>query len=402
MPDHAIPSHHRMPPLIHVATDEKFVDMGFREFEAIAPGRNRLIIPGGPRPLRHVKSPQTEFASTTELRRLLRTARGGPVIFHSLPDAMLDLLPTIPRERCVLWIGWGYDYYSRLLASAFPHGLLLPQTLGLMTTRPRRPLPERAMRQFRRHMNALVSGTCGTRRHALARVDYFSPVLETEFGMAHNLNPWFQARHLDWNYGTLDDFALPAGVDLSTPGNSILIGNSATPENNHLEIFDLLAQIGTGNRRIVVPLSYGDDWYRDRIIEAGQARFGTCFTPLVEYMPGQAYASILADCGHAFMNHLRQQALGNICTLMLRGASIYMHPASPLYQWLRSRGGQIGSIGEIRNMTACALMAPLTEPARAANRALVEDHYAPESRQSRTRAVIIALYNHRAQKDEEK
>lgn len=398
MPDHATRSPRPPEPIIHIAVDDKFVDMGFREFEIVAPGMNRLIIPGEPRPLRHVHSPQAEFMPQADLRRLLQSGQGGAVIFHTLPDSLLALAAAIPRERKVLWIGWGYDYYPRLLGMAFPHGLLLPQTAKLVATRPRPPLARRVLRQFRRRLGELAAGTAGIERQALARIDYFSPVLATEFDMARELNHWFRPEHLDWNYGTLEDFAPPAGIDCNVPGNDILVGNSATPENNHLEVFELLAATDLGDRRIIVPLSYGNHWYRDRIIDAGRARFGDRFVPLTDYLPAETYAAILADCGHAFMNHLRQQALGNICTLMLRGAHISMNPASPLYRWLRERGARIGTIdgpggdGLLGDaMPARMLPPPLDAAAREANYRVIEQHYMPATRRQKTRAVIAAL-----------
>ena len=47
-------------------------------------------------------------------------------------------------------------------------------------------------------------------------------------------------------------------IDTSNSGNNILIGNSRSYANNHLEIFSILSKFNIANRKVIVPLSYGN------------------------------------------------------------------------------------------------------------------------------------------------
>ena len=102
-----------------------------------------------------------------------------------------------------------------------------------------------------------------------------------------------------------------------------------------------------GGRQVVVPLSYGDPHYRRHVREAGTRAFGAAFVPLVDFMPREDYIRTLASCGFALMNHVRQQALGNIYISALLGARIFLDRRNPLLAWLRSQGLPIGDLEQL-------------------------------------------------------
>ena len=80
--------------------------------------------------------------------------------------------------------------------------------------------------------------------------------------------------------------AMPAEEEL---GKHIQLGNSATPTNNHIEAIDWLAQMELGARRVIVPLSYGSDEYRDMVCAYGKKRLGDTFQPVTDFMPFDEY-----------------------------------------------------------------------------------------------------------------
>ncbi len=105
---------------------------------------------------------------------------------------------------------------------------------------------------------------------------------------------------------------------------NIQIGNSADPSNNHMEILHKLAKYKDHNIKIIVPLSYGNQEYANKIIEQGNAIFGEKFKPLVDFMPFDEYVRLLGQIDIAIFNHDRQQAMGNIITLLGLGKKIYL------------------------------------------------------------------------------
>ena len=114
--------------IVHIVCDEKFIDIAYRQFEEVAPGENRFIAIGKPCPLRYVKSTPIEFLSLGQARRQVANPSCKTVVLHSLLKTLI--VPSIPPDKTVIWLGWGFDYYDRLLAKAYPDGVLLPETMG--------------------------------------------------------------------------------------------------------------------------------------------------------------------------------------------------------------------------------------------------------------------------------
>lgn len=104
----------------------------------------------------------------------------------------------------------------------------------------------------------------------------------------------------------------------------IQIGNSADPTNNHIEVFHKLEKYKNKNIEIICPLSYGNREYRDKVITEGRKIFGNKFNPIVNFMPFSKYLELLAKIDIAIFNHNRQQALGNITTLLGLGKTVYI------------------------------------------------------------------------------
>ena len=89
---------------------------------------------------------------------------------------------------------------------------------------------------------------------ALARVDYFSPVLDSEYSLVCKYNSWFRAKYINWNYGTVEDDLLLSGSNVNCVGDNLLVGNSATDTNNHYEVFESIkSQLNLEHRKVIVP-----------------------------------------------------------------------------------------------------------------------------------------------------
>lgn len=114
---------------------------------------------------------------------------------------------------------------------------------------------------------------------------------------------------------------------------NIQIGNSATLENNHIHILNLLSKYKNNNIKIYVPLSYGDFDYADRVIKYGKSIFEDKLIPMQEFMPLEEYYTFLSKMDVAIFDMKRQQALGNICALMLFGCKLYFHMEGKLWKY---------------------------------------------------------------------
>lgn len=119
-------------------------------------------------------------------------------------------------------------------------------------------------------------------------------------------------------------------------GHRVLLGNSATIENCHMEALDMLAHLADDNIEIICPLSYGDKLYAGKVIEKGRVIFGDNFMPITDYMPKDQYLDLISSCAVAIFNNNRQQAMGNINMLLEMGRKIYMRENTSMWDCYRS------------------------------------------------------------------
>src|SRR6185503_12335549 len=98
-----------------------------------------------------------------------------------------------------------------------------------------------------------------------------------DFIALHSAVPRLKAAFLPLNYYSCEDVFL-VGSSSNMAGPDILVGNSATPENNHLEVIEHLARLGTAGRKVIVPLSYGrgsgSELYAAAVRRAGERLLG--------------------------------------------------------------------------------------------------------------------------------
>jgi len=105
---------------------------------------------------------------------------------------------------------------------------------------------------------------------------------------------------------------------------NIQLGNSADPTNNHIEVLEKLLKYKDEDIKIFVPLSYGNEEYSKSVTLKGKEFFGDKFIPLMEFVPFEKYLEFLGEIDIAIFAHRRQQAMGNMITLLGLGKKVYM------------------------------------------------------------------------------
>jgi dTDP-N-acetylfucosamine:lipid II N-acetylfucosaminyltransferase len=364
--------------IIHVVIDDKFIESAIRLFEAAEPDEHLYLMVDVQQPYVYVKDERVRGVTRKEFEDEINSASTKVVIFHSLPPRHYQLIRLIPDSKKVIWIGWGYDYVD-LYQQGYPGGYVLRESAKISRAR----LVDRVRQSLSTYANGGLDVILGrSRAETLARVDYFSPVLEAEYVLMRRHNPWFKAEYISWNYCTVeDDLSIQSGQP-EYVGNNLLVGNSATSTNNHVELFRLIRErLDLQSRKVIVPLSYGESGYREQVLHYGREILGNSFTPLIEFMPAAAYIETLHSCGFVYMNHIRQQALGNILISSLLGAKPYINPISPVYGWLKQLGMHIGNVLELDDV-------PLSENERVQNAQAVRAHWNRATQIERTRKLI--------------
>jgi hypothetical protein len=160
-------------------------------------------------------------------------------------------------------------------------------------------------------------------REVADRYDYVVARYEEEFDVFVKSGLLKETRYHCGSVGSLEDVVdSNSGV---VSGRDVQVGNSAAMTNNHLDAFLMLGDLSRDARSMIVPLAYGDSRYGALVAARGRAMMGERCLPLVGFVPLDEYLKAVASCGHVVMNHLRQQALGNIYAALWRGARVYMN-----------------------------------------------------------------------------
>lgn len=129
-------------------------------------------------------------------------------------------------------------------------------------------------------------------------------------------------------------------VDKKTDTIRLLVGNSGDQTNHHIEILNKLSKFKDENIEIYCPLSYSitSKEYLQEVLQIGQSIFKNKFKPLLELIPQKKYYEFLSTIDIAFFNHNRQQAFGNITTLLSLGKKIYIRKGNAVDLYLKDKG----------------------------------------------------------------
>lgn len=129
--------------------------------------------------------------------------------------------------------------------------------------------------------------------------------------------------------------------DTPHDGINILLGNSADPSNNHIDVLEKLRPYAAEDIKIFCPLSYGDAEYAKQVAGYGKSIFGDKFNPLLEFMKFDDYKKLLARIDIAIFNHKRQQGMGNITALLGMGKKVFMRSDITSYHAIRTLGALV-------------------------------------------------------------
>ena len=337
--------------VLHVTPDSKFFDGVFRlwrndeNFDNIA--------------VSIVKNKDCRFTyikDTAELKILwnkrmvkkyLQTEEYDVVFLHSLPAILYNYIRYVPKDKAIIWWGWGYDIYTVQKGLAPLIKIPLYKPLTKVFVRKENKLVRQLLSTIYLFVKNPLLGY--RRKHAISRIDYYQPVLSVEYGMMGN-HDFFHAKEFYYKPGTRSYDS----IQVKPSDGNILLGNSATPTNNHLDVLSVVRVCRQSCQRIIVPLSYGDQQYLKWLEPQIQEPY---VQPIYDYLPSEDYYRIIGSCSYAVFGIVRQQAMGNILYALNNGVKVFLYENSIAYKSLKMSGYVVFSI---ESMTKESLTIPLT------------------------------------------
>lgn len=375
--------------ILHIATDNKFLDYALPLFKQSTAVKNTVWVVNQTLHLRFTQSSVDRIVSPNDLSSTDASEQHA-IVLHSYKDYLADFLLKLPAETPVLWIGWGFDYYD----------LIYPDTNSLWLEQTRAFDHEHRSQQhwLKRLVRILRAKTrpdaTAPKEQAIQRINFFAPVLPSEYPVLQAAMPDLSLpQQIDWNYGTLEDqYAHNLGEDWVS-GDHIMIGNSATLSSNHMDALELIAKAGLGDhQKVCTPLNYGDAHpdYTKAVVTRAQQLLGSKSEPITDFMPLESYLDLLSQCGFVIMNHVRQQALGNIISMLYLGSRIFLREESPVFHDLSNYGFALNTVQQLESEPEY-LRTPLSIKERQNNRQLSQKRWGREAALERTQQLIATL-----------
>ena len=367
--------------IVHLFEDQKFVDITIENFDNVSLGSNKYIVFSNNQELKYVSNKEQTLIlpnSSYKLDLDLIYKDCQFLIIHFLSPIKLYVLKNKPPHIKVIWSVWGSDAYDHFSEQDF----FEPLTNNVR----RRNLFQRVNSSYLYAFYHLVRYRVKPLRRELKllqSVNYVTTVLPYEFKIIKK-EFGLIAKYIDYNYG-VNKFNKFSNVPL---GNSILIGNSATSANNHLDVFDIIKDT---NKKLIVPLSYGAYDYRNYkalVISEGMRIFKSSFIPVEGFMPLQDYRELTSSCNSVIMYHIRQQALGNIFMSLFQGMRVFLNSKSLTYSYLKDEGLIIFDLKQDYKLIGVEL----TEDQKLINKKIVLNLRSREVIMEKTKG-IIDLYN---------
>lgn len=377
---------------LHLISDEKFVDDIITFFERIFPAKNHFVFLTSYSGKDHKNCfGHIDILQITELngvfyKELLKKTRAYEGIFiHYLDFTKVKFINANSKDINFVWMIWGGDAYKLL----HEYKIYDNNTLKILENIDQQNHNKYKLIIFRFFRFAFKLKARYKKYYinkAIRRIKYCTTILPEEYEIFSRELP-LKAINIPFNYG-IKNYFNPSVISSEIPEN-ILIGNSGLPSNNHLSVFHLLTKLKTGYRKIVVPLSYGDRSYIEHIKKEGENMFGNKFHPLIDHLPYPDYAKILSSCSVGFMNHYRQQGMGNIIILLWFGARLYLRQENPAYKYLCRNGLKIFSINDDE-----ITLDNLTNEEKLNNKMIIEKLYNQQLIEERARNLIKIVTSH--------
>ena len=374
--------------ILHIVPDEKFIDRVYRVYKNVNPNNNVFITTGEQKELKYIKKTPIIFIKRAYFlsRKFADSLQQYDfVVLHFLSQDKMKLVLNAPSGVNFLWIGWGGDYYEYLNIN-----LMLEKTRKLYIRHNKINYYEK-VKQYVKHLAKIILRYNIDIERVFNKISYFAPVIDEDYLLVKNTFPRFKPKYIDLNNGTLED-DLIGDMELKVQGRNILVGNSATYENNHIEAFDLLKKCKMIDRKVVLPLVYGVEKYRDAVIRMGNKAFGNSLLPIVDFLPMMEYNQIIRSCSVIIMNHTRQQGVGNIVTGMYYGAKIFLRKENAVYRYFKKQGAIILTIQDITDAEINSL---LTDNEISTNREILIKQWGRKAIYAKTIDMINRVGPHR-------
>lgn len=370
--------------IIHIATDEKFINSAYSQFKQINDVENifYILVDDVNDKLNHVIIQEGICLISNDVQTLRNLGKNinksDLICSHGMSYNNSIVVNSLPKTIKLLWILYGTEIYNNsfLFNKKIVTGTITYKTFFNGNTIDK--LQKKFKSVFRGFKYRINHNTLVPHKEvliAMQRAEYCGILYKEEFNLVKS-KLHTDIKHFKFTYYPIEKMLEDINVNVNE--SNILLGNSASFTNNHLEVFEKIKNLDLKDSKIITPLSYGNRAYAENIIQHGTNSLGKNFEPLTDFMPLHEYNTYIQSCGIVIMNHYRQQAVGNVLTMLWMGAKVYLDDRNTLYHYLKRIGVHVFEIKTdliSENENALKL---LTKEEQSHNRACLEKEISQE------------------------
>ena len=165
-----------MKKILHVVNDEKFIKNAIKVFLESSDDHHDVALIGKKKKTKHLDKMSITFINPILLTPFFRIAlldQYDAFIFHGLKGFKFNLLKKISKKKPIIWIGYGYDYYS--LFNSQRKDFYLPETLKIIQDKGISTV------DYKRLFRNFFEPSIDSKIKLLKKINFFNPVIYEEY-----------------------------------------------------------------------------------------------------------------------------------------------------------------------------------------------------------------------------
>lgn len=253
------------------------------------------------------------------------------IVLNGLCPIKLKLLSMIDAQMKIVWRFFGYELYGKRKDLMFDSDAYQ-----------RFEISKGVFGYFKKGIRNIKRSIVNKKETELRKkIDYILLFCEEEYVFLKE--NWSIPEYIELN---INNIPLDWEVINIKKEDIVILGNSSSPYNNHLEIFQKIYPYKKGNVQFKMFFSYGNfGEYADLVRKKGKDIDRIEF--IEDFLSEKEFTSLYNSASALVINSYRQFALGNIFTALRRGVKIYLHPKNVIKDWLEKEGFLIFSVNDL-------------------------------------------------------
>ena len=302
---------------LHIAPDNTFINAFYDNLsEASLLNNNSIVIRSNNKELKAVKR-DIPFAPlySAKFNSLVGETFSYDKVYVHYFTPLLYRWVAQNKFKELNWLTWGGDIYN---LPSLDRLCYEPLTFAQYVER------NKSLGQILYELKILILHSAFKKR-AYSKVANIMTWMGQEYQFALNHLP-LQAKHKFFFYENQFPYSELDSIERSTSTRgklSLMIGNSGSPTNNHLDTISFLEKHKI-NADLIVPVSYGDKKYISFLKKKLTYKYGA-LEFVDRYMQFHEYIRFLANTDGLVMNTIRPQGYGNILMMLYLGKPVFFN-----------------------------------------------------------------------------